>query len=71
MTQLDLYMALRKAGYRYSDIASELGITRAAVWQECYGIHTSERIREHIAKILNKPVSEIFPIQTEQFEAVA
>jgi hypothetical protein len=66
-TPLQLMVALREAGYRYpySEIAREIGFSRAAVWNECNNKKTSKFIRKRIADILRAEVDDVFPLSKE------
>jgi len=61
MKPLEIRKALFMKDYTYAGLARELGVSRQAVQLVVSGLETSERIKQHIAQIINKPVHEVFP----------
>lgn len=53
--------ALHEKGFTFSMIADELGMAPNMLSGVCYRRTTSKKAAEAIAKILDKPVTEVFP----------
>lgn len=53
--------ALHAKGFTFSMIANELGMTPNMISGVCYRRTTSKNAANAIAKILGKPVTEVFP----------
>ena len=49
-------------GIKQADIAKELHVSRAAVSAVVCGKGTSRRIKEHIARRLNKDIDDLWPM---------
>lgn len=49
-------------GIKQADVAKELDVSRAAVSVVVSGKGTSRRIKEHIARLLNKDIDDLWPM---------
>lgn len=61
MSPHDIKAALANKGVTQSAIASELGVLQPTVGKVIYGEQRSFRVATHIAKIIGKPASVIWP----------
>ncbi|MDR0996098.1 MAG: helix-turn-helix domain-containing protein [Zoogloeaceae bacterium] len=59
----EIKAAMRIHGMTQTALAESLGVNRATVTQVINGISKSERIQKAIAKLIGKPVKEIWPGQ--------
>jgi predicted transcriptional regulator len=57
---------LKEAGVKQKQIALFLGVSTQAVNQVVLGQRSTRRIRETIAKLIGKPVAEIWPDQSQE-----
>lgn len=62
MHPADIQAAIKKRGYTPADIARHLKVSRSAVSAVIYG-HPSRRIATTIAKLIGRPVDELWPGQ--------
>lgn len=61
MQRLDIYYSIRRAGYRNVDIANELRVAPSVVGEVIAGTKRSRRVALKISKILDIPVSKLWP----------
>ena len=64
MTPLEIKHAIENAGCTQVKIALMCGVSKPMVNQVIHGTAVSQRIRETIAAIIKRPVSEIWPVET-------
>ncbi|MDK2598640.1 hypothetical protein [Pseudoalteromonas obscura] len=64
MKPSEIQHAIKAAGYNQSLIAKALNVEASSVSQVIHNRASSSRIREFIAKVINMPVSEVFPSKT-------
>lgn len=57
----DIKAAMRKNGVKPSDLARHLGVSQMSVSNTLRGRTKSRRIAEAIAKVVGRPVAEIWP----------
>jgi len=48
----DVQYLLKKKGFSLTDVARQLSVTTPSVYQAVYGIHRSQRVINHIEKLL-------------------
>lgn len=59
----DIKAAMRKKGVKPADLARHLGVSQMTVSNTLRGRTTSRRIADAVAKVIGRPVSEIWPAQ--------
>lgn len=59
----DIKAAMRKNGVKPADLARHLGVSQMTVSNTLHGRITSRRIADAVAKIIGRPVIEIWPAQ--------
>lgn len=61
MTEVEIKIELLKAGVSQSKIASDCGCSRQLVSAVIKHRRTTRRVREAVAKAIDKPLIEVFP----------
>lgn len=61
MHREDVKAAVRKRGTTFEAIAAELGVTPSAVSHVVAGRRTSPRIASHVAKLIGRKASSVWP----------
>ncbi|MGB3222510.1 MAG: helix-turn-helix transcriptional regulator [Desulforhopalus sp.] len=63
MTPGEIRKAISDAGYNQVEIADDCEVSKSFVSQVIRGNATSHRVREYIAKIIKRPVDEVWQIK--------
>jgi transcriptional regulator with XRE-family HTH domain len=63
MTPLEIKHALERAGYTQARIARDCKVSSTTVNKVIKGVAVSTLVRCHIAKVINKPVTEVFTVK--------
>lgn len=61
MHPADIKAHLRKAGFSQSAVARKLKVSLTAVWAAIEGKSTSAHVAAHISKVVDVPVSVLWP----------
>jgi len=61
MTPTERKVLLLRAGIKQAEIARELGVTQSTVYKIIHDLKASRRVREAIARAVDKPVKELWP----------
>ena len=66
MTVLEIRAGLLLQGKYLTDIARDLNLSPATITETCKRTGKSRRVAKHIAKVLGKPLTKVFPEYKDQ-----
>lgn len=61
MEPIDIKYALERIGVSQTGIATHLKVPRSTVYAVIYGISRSRQVEEHVATLIDRPLSEVWP----------
>lgn len=64
MTPIEIKHAIERVGYTQAQIARDCKVSSATVNKVIKGVTVSTLVRLHIAKVINKPVADVFMVKS-------